>query len=192
MRGDRDHALVRRSIDGDGKAFRQIVEKHVHIVYSAVRAVVGNSDEADDIVQDIYVKIYRGLPGFRGNSSLSTWIYRIARNEAVNAARRKRIALSPVERSDLMASENDRPDIAYGRKHNIERIRDLIARLDDRYREVIELRYFGDKTYSEISELLQVPEGTVKTYLYRAKSRMREMIRKEGGAGGKDRGNDGL
>lgn len=178
MRGDSDHELVRRSIDGDGKAFAHIIERTAGIVFSAVRSVFCQSDDVEDLVQDIYVRVYRGLPGFRHTSTLSTWVYRIARNTAINARARSGRML-PLDDIPEVASRSPGPDTEFARKETSSRIRGLIARLDDGQREIIELRYVAGKSYREIADILQLPEGTVKTNLYRAKARLRKMIGRE-------------
>ncbi|MBU8920654.1 MAG: RNA polymerase sigma factor [Bacteroidales bacterium] len=180
MRGDRDHELVRRSIDGDCRAFTRIIEQNNNVVYSAVRAVFRGSTDIDDVVQDIFIKIFKGLPGFRHGAKLSTWIYRIARNEALNAVGKSKPSI-PIDELPEIGTDKDRPDRLYEQKNIAGRLRDHISRLDARYRDVIELRYTAERSYSEISEILDLPEGTVKTYLFRAKVQLKRMMNIENG-----------
>lgn len=192
MRGEEDRVLVERTVDGDEKAFRRIVGKYTGIVYSAVRAVIGNRGDIDDIVQEIFIKVYRGLPGFRGSSRLSTWIYRIARNEALNARARMRTDHLPIEDIREMPGGFERPDAMYARSRVISDIRRLVAGLDEKYREVIELRYMAERSYVEIAEIMDIPVGTVKTYIHRARARLREMIDRPGAGHGEDGPRDGM
>ncbi|MBN2071953.1 MAG: RNA polymerase sigma factor [Candidatus Krumholzibacteriota bacterium] len=176
MKGADDNELVKKSLNGSERAFRAIIEKHAPVVYSAVRSVIGNSDDIDDLVQDIFIKIYRGLSRFRGDSRLSTWIYTIARNESFNARGKKRPETVPVDTIDLSGPSNQRPDRVFLARQDSAEIRGLIARLDGKYREVIELRYLAEKSYIEISEIMEIPIGTVKTYLHRARNELKDMF----------------
>ena len=83
LRGETDHDLLEKARSGDGRAFGRIVERYTGIVYAAVRSVLGNHDEIDDAVQEAFIRVYKGLASFSGRSSLSTWIYSVARNHAI-------------------------------------------------------------------------------------------------------------
>lgn len=176
MRGDNDLELVRESILGSEKAFRRIIEMHQPVVYSVVRGILGNRAEVDDTVQEIFIKIYRGLPSFRGDSRLSTWIYRIARNESLNAYSRTRHDPQPIEEMEHLASADGNPDEVYGKREIRERLENLLSRLEEHYRVVLELRYMGEKSYMEIAKIMDIPVGTVKTYIYRAKASLKKML----------------
>ncbi len=90
MRGETDHDLLEKAKSGDGKAFGKIVEKYTGVVYAAVRSVLGNRGDIDDAVQEAFIRVYRGLPSFSGRSSLSTWIWSVARNNAINIRAKER------------------------------------------------------------------------------------------------------
>jgi RNA polymerase sigma-70 factor (ECF subfamily) len=188
--GENDRDLVAKALQGNQKAFRSIVERVHPTAYAVVRGVLGNSDEVDDVLQNVYVKVYRALGGFRGESRLSTWVYQIARNEAINAARRRRPEGPAVEDVALPAGEGSDPEAAYGRRELGERMEAALAGLEDNYRMVLELRYMGERSYEEIAEAMGLPIGTVKTYIYRGKAQLRKVLSrragtplKEGGTG---------
>lgn len=149
---------------------------HTPLVYSAVRAILGGCPDVEDTVQDVFVKVYRGLHAFRGESKLSTWIYRIARNEALNASARVRPDLVTIEEARDIGSKIKGPDKIYRIEKEREMLNRLIQRLDERYRIALELRYMGEKSYAEISEMMEIPEGTVKTYIHRAKAALKKML----------------
>jgi RNA polymerase sigma-70 factor (ECF subfamily) len=176
LAGETDRDLVAKALQGNQKAFRAIVERYHSTAYAVVRGVLGDSDEVDDVLQNVYIKMYRGLAGFRGESRLSTWIYQIARNEAINAARRRRPEGTPVEDVILAAREADRPDAVYGERELGRQMEAAMARLDENHRMALELRYMGERSYEEIAEAMGLPIGTVKTYIYRGKAELKKVL----------------
>lgn len=183
-----DHELVAGALRGSQKAFREIVERHHSIAYAAVRAVLGNGDDIEDVVQDVFVKVFKGLHTFRGTSKLSTWIYRIARNEAINAAKRSGPDTDTVENLELPAPESERPDWRLRQVRIREVLDAALARLDAEERQAIELRYLGERSYEEIADILEIPLGTVKTHIHRGKLMLREILRKHGAMPGQEAG----
>jgi RNA polymerase sigma-70 factor (ECF subfamily) len=180
LTGESDRELVSKALQGNQKAFRRIVERYHSTAYAVIRGILGDSDEVDDVLQNVYIKIYRGLAGFRGESRLSTWIYQIARNEAINAARRRRPEGTPVEEVVLPAGEAASPEVSYGRQELSEQMEAAMAGLDENYRMALELRYMGERSYEEIAETMDLPVGTVKTYIYRGKVQLKKFLTRRG------------
>ena len=176
MTGVSDHELVAKALQGNQKAFRAIVERHHATAYSVVRAILGDRDDVDDVLQNVYIKIYRGLAGFRGDARLSTWIYQIARNEAINAARRRRPDTQPIEEIAVAAPESSSPEAEYGRQERGQQLEKAMAGLEEDYRVALELRYMGERSYEEIAEVMGLPLGTVKTYIHRGKAQLRRAM----------------
>jgi len=171
-----DRELVDKTLEGSERAFRSLVERYHALVFSVVRGVMGRCDEVEDVIQEIFIKIYRNLSGYRGDASLSTWIYRISRNEAINAVSRFRLETEPLDESVGRVGREARPDECLDRTEAKHRLEELLATLDERYRIAIELRYMGEKSYAEIAEIMEIPIGTVKTYLFRAKAAMKRRL----------------
>jgi len=167
--GDRDLELISKSLQGNQLAFTELVERHHTTAFAVVRGVLGDSDDVEDVVQMVYMKVYRNLDKFRGDSKFSTWLYQIARNEAINAVKKRRLDTTPVEDLVVAAPERDGPEAAYHRTAAADDLEQAMARIDERYRGVLELRYMGERSYDEISELTGLPIGTVKTYIHRGK-----------------------
>lgn len=176
LKGVTDHELVERVLGGDEKAFREIIIRHNRIIYAAARPVLGNSSDLDDIVQDILIKIFMGLSKFRGDSLLSTWIYRISRNESLNAASKNRPDTLDIHALHDIPSPSDTPDKVYRKKSEQKKLRACLEELEDNYREIIELRYIAEKSYKEIASILDKPIGTVKTDIHRARKRLRRLF----------------
>jgi RNA polymerase sigma-70 factor (ECF subfamily) len=176
LRGENDHDLLEKAKSGDGKAFGRIVEKHTGVVYAAVRSILGNRDDIDDAVQEAFIRVYRGLPSFSGRSSLSTWIWSVARNNAINMKAKERKDVIPLEKTAEIASNRPGPEAELARRSAAEDIEFLLSGLEGDYRQVIELRYLAGKKYHEIAGILEMPEGTVKTLIHRARIRMKSMM----------------
>jgi RNA polymerase sigma-70 factor (ECF subfamily) len=175
MRRDRDDRdLIEKSLEGNDRAFKALVEKYHALVYSVVRGIMGQHDEVEDVSQEVFIKIYRKLGTYRGDARLSTWIYRIARNEAINAVSKSRPRLETIDESIEYAGKAHNPEKGLEQKHSKRIVEELLALLDDRQRIAIELRYMGEKSYGEIAEIMEIPIGTVKTYIHRAKAAMKK------------------
>ncbi|MCK4550142.1 MAG: sigma-70 family RNA polymerase sigma factor, partial [Candidatus Krumholzibacteria bacterium] len=165
------------------KAFGKIVEKHTGVVYAAVRSVLGSRGDIDDAVQEAFIRIYRGLPSFTGRSSLSTWIWSVARNNTINIRAKERDDVIPLDKTAEIASNRLGPEAEFARRSAAEDIEYLLSRLEGDYRQVIELRYLAGKKYHEIAEMLDMPEGTVKTLIHRARIKMKRMMDERDKAG---------
>jgi RNA polymerase sigma-70 factor (ECF subfamily) len=184
--GTTDQELVGRVMGGDGAAFGQIVERYQDRIYNAVYRLVGAPEDARDLVQDTFVKAYENLAGFRGGSSLYTWLFRIAVNTSLSH-RRKRKWVSPMPAS---ASEDDpspeggwadpaAPDpmdrmVAAEAERLVQQALDA---LDEEHRTVVVLRDIQHCDYHEIAEILDVPAGTVKSRLHRARLMLRDKLK---------------
>jgi RNA polymerase sigma-70 factor (ECF subfamily) len=179
--GERD--LVREALAGNESAFRRILETHYPLIYSVVHGMARERGETEDIVQEVFIKIFRALHGFRGEAQLSTWIYRIARNEAINALERRRPVSVPLEDCEDLAADTDDPEASHARTARRDEIERLMDRLDEKQRLALELRYSAEKSYEEIAEIMDIPLGTVKTHIYRAKHSLRRMMQRSGARG---------
>lgn len=183
MTGESDHDLVAKSLRGNQKAFRELVERYHSTAYAVVRGILGDSDDVEDVLQVVYVKVHRGLAGFRGDAKLSTWIYQIARNEAINAAKRRRLDTAPIEDVHVATPERESPEAAMHQRQLRDELEAGMQRLDENQRLALELRYMGERSYEEIAEIMGVPLGTVKTYIHRGKAELKKvMIRRAAGS----------
>jgi len=124
----------------------------------------------------VYIKVFKGLARFRGDSKFSTWLYRIARNEAINAVKKRRLESVPIEDVVLAAPDRDGPEAVLRRSQASEELEDALGRIDERYRLALELRYMGERSYEEIVEMTGLPIGTIKTYIHRGKTALRKAM----------------
>jgi RNA polymerase sigma-70 factor, ECF subfamily len=176
LRGESDAELVVEAREGSEKAFRTLVERYHPMAYAVVRGILGDRSDVEDVAQEVFIKVFRGLPGFRGDSKLSTWIFTVARNEAFNAARKSNPADVSIENIVLESPEELRPDSVYRRRIRQEEVERGLSELDPDYRLALELRYMGEMSYAEISEVMGLPIGTVKTYIHRAKIELKRVM----------------
>ena len=179
--------LIRQCIRRDETAFVQLVDRYKVMVYNIVDRMVPNSDLTEDLAQEVFLRVYEGLPSFRAESKLSTWIYRIAYRVCLEELRRshRRQTFVYIDEEHEVGSRIKTGvqlriiDKAYEQADLREAVDRWLGRLPPHYRMSLNLYYLCDMTYSEIAEVMELPIGTVKTYLYRAKQRLKEGILSE-------------
>jgi RNA polymerase sigma-70 factor, ECF subfamily len=178
-----DETLVERAANGgDNPAFAELVRRHQGKVRGLLLRLTGNHSVADDLAQEVFLRAYRGLVGFEGRSRFSTWIYRIAYNVFLNhRARSKELAALPQGfESHAAAPETELSPSRLDLRHDLAA---AIAELPERYRVVVTLYYLEEVSYPEIAEVLDLPLGTVKTHLHRAKRMLRDHLQARPTAG---------
>lgn len=178
MSNDQDRELVARALRGDGRAFRDLVECHHSVAYAVVRAILGPQrfDDVDDVMQLVYLKAHQGLASFRGDAKFSTWLYQIARREALDVVSKRRVDAMSIDDVEIAARADDAPDVATDAHSTQQQVERAMAELDESYRTAIELRYMAEKSYEEIAEFMHLPVGTVKTYVHRGKLELKRIL----------------
>jgi len=158
------------------EAFELVLEHYQAKVFHLALSILGDRASAEDTAQDAFLRIWRGLPGFRGAASLSTWIYAIARNTSLTAlqALGSRTMLSldlPATRAAAESRQRSTPDHA-----DAEDILQFVSDLPEKYRRILILYYMEEMSYQQVAEILALPMGTVKTNLHRAKKELAEAL----------------
>jgi RNA polymerase sigma-70 factor (ECF subfamily) len=173
---DPDETLVERCRQGDRSAFAVLVERYHRPIYNAAYRVLGNAEDAADITQVVFMRITERLDDFDSRYKFFSWIYRIALNESLNLAR-KRGREEPLEDEDQVAGARDaEPDWNLDRNELSERIQRALLGMAVDDRAVITLRHFSDCSYREMSTILGIAEKTVKSRLFAARRRLRELL----------------
>jgi RNA polymerase sigma factor (sigma-70 family) len=176
-----DGELVRQILNGNSNAFRFLVAKHQRLVMHIVGRIVQRQEDAEDICQEVFIKVFSKLKNFRGDSKLSTWIARIAYNISISyISRNLKNELSYDESPVLIANEKD--DGANQKiieRDEVKRyLLTLIEQLPVQYRTVLTLFHLEEFSYKEIEEITKMPEGTIKSYLSRARKILKEKLEK--------------
>jgi RNA polymerase sigma-70 factor (ECF subfamily) len=174
-----DAPLIEATLAGDSAAFGQLVGRYQDRLYNSLVRVLGSAEDARDITQDAFVQAYTKLRSFRGSSAFYTWLYRIAFNLAMSHARKLRptASLDRVKASGYEAVDGEAtPETALSQREQVDMVHAALAGLCAEYRQILVLRELEGCRYDEIAEILELPAGTVRSRLFRARLQLREQL----------------
>lgn len=182
-----DLELVSRARSGDNKAFEKLLKKYRKSVYYMLLKMVNNADDAEDLTQEAFAKAFNSLGKFDSKYAFSTWLFRIATNNCIDFIRKKRVSTvsidSPYENEDGDSMSFDirdpdfNPDDLMLRKQRKEYLQIAVDKLPDKYKLLVDLRYFQELSYEEVADELELPLGTVKAQLFRARELLAEELK---------------
>lgn len=186
LAGPTDADLVDRFQHGDRRAFDAIVQRYQDRVYTLCRRWLDDAEGAEETAQDVFIALYRALPGFRGESQLSTYVFKIAlnhcRNHRLYRTRRGWRRHEPIGPQADDAPERQIPDEAASSDAGVHRaeagslVTAALARLDEEHRQILLLRDVEDLPYDEIADILDLPRGTVKSRIHRARAELAAIL----------------
>lgn len=179
-----DARLIRLTLAGDTSAYAELMRRHQGRLYNTVYRLVGHAEDARDVVQEAFISAFSALAQFHGQAQFSTWLYRIAVNAAISQKRRTRSAmqLRLGRGADLAAvdppddSFDHRPGAAMERQEDVDRLQRALGQLGAEFRTVLVLREIDGRKYEEIAEMLDVPIGTVRSRIHRARLELRTIL----------------
>jgi RNA polymerase sigma factor (sigma-70 family) len=174
-----DQALVLRVAGGDRQAFRSLIKQHERLVSHMVGRLIDNKEDREEICQDVFLKVYEKIGEFNFQSRLSTWIATIAYRHAINHMRKKRIKVSDIPEEESFTAHfiaEDNPEEKFADDSMDEMAVKFIKALPAQYKAVVTLYHLDGMTYPEIGEVTGMPEGTVKNYLFRARTLLKEKV----------------
>jgi RNA polymerase sigma-70 factor, ECF subfamily len=179
-----DNELVEIVRGKDQERYAEVVERYQTKLFVYIYRLIGNKEEAEDLLQDVFVKAYKNLNSYDTKRKFSSWIYRIAHNESVNFIKRKSLkrfisletVTSTKDKLDS-SSEEEGADKAWLRKEVSKEVSDAMKKLPFKYNQVLTLRYYSDQSYEEIAEILGKPVNTVGTLINRAKKKLSEELK---------------
>ncbi len=178
-----DLQLIDETLAGRSESFGELVLRHQDRLFCTMVHVTGSAAEAEDVVQDAFVQAFLKLSSFQKSSAFYTWLYRIAFNLAISRKRRRRPELSVDEHREQGGAEPiDRREGAeqqVERSEGVERVQRAIARLSEEHRTILVLREMEGFDYETIAEMLQLPVGTVRSRIHRARGQLREMLKED-------------
>ena len=174
----RDKFLVKESIAGNPAAFSTLMYLYKKRVENVGRRFFYNQNDIHDFVQEIFIKLFNNLSSFKGESKFSTWLTRIAFNTALNSKTRTKNADSlEVEKGDELPSNYDSPEEAQMKKLTKLAIQQSVKELPEKYAQCVEMYFFMDMSYEDISETTGIPVNTLKTHIFRAKKILYEKLK---------------
>lgn len=180
-----DMAEIKDTIErvkaGHPDAFYQLIEDYKRLVYNIVFKMVSNDADREDICQDIFLKIYQHLASFQHESKLSTWIARISYNTCINALKKKKVPLfddfaAEGDSIETLVRSPETPADVITDKDVSERLEIEIQELPPRFRTILTLYHIEEMSYAEIGKITDMPDGTVKSYLFRARKLLKERL----------------
>ncbi|MBP7274383.1 MAG: sigma-70 family RNA polymerase sigma factor [Saprospiraceae bacterium] len=174
-----DFELIQRAIEGDQRSYATLMERYRNSIFHTMLKMVNNREDADDLTLEAFGKAFNKLPTYAPRYAFSTWLFKIAINNCIDYIRKKKLNLLSIDQpfepegvqdyaNSIRATVPD-PEESVIREQKVALMRDIIGKLSQKYRLMIELRYFEEMSYEEIAAELDIPLGTVKAQLFRAK-----------------------
>lgn len=186
-KGKKDLALVERAKKGDQSAYAELMDRYREAVYFMLLKMVKNTDDAEDLTIEAFGKAFNRLKQYSPSFAFSTWLFKIASNNCIDFIRKKRVHLTSMDHAysnsdgqsvkiDVASNTND-PEEVVIKQQKVKMMREVVSKLKPRYRDLIEKRYFQELSYEEIAEDMDIPLGTVKAQLFRAREFMANMMK---------------
>ena len=187
-KAQKDLIFVERAIKGDQSAYAFLMERYRESIYFTMLKMVNNTDDADDLTIEAFGKAFNRLEQYSPTYAFSTWLFKIASNNCIDFIRKKRIKITSMD-SGIKTDDGDvlyfdaqsntmDPEETIMHNQKVLHMRELVSKLKPRYRVLVEKRYFEELSYEEISEELDLPLGTVKAQLFRARDFLANMMEK--------------
>ena len=182
----KDEDIIRLILKGDSELYAEIIDRYSGKVYSTAYSYTHHQEEAKDLVQEILIKTYNSLNGFKADARFSTWLYRIAVNSCIDWSRKKKskVLMTAMSYEDtnifeMISSDTESPEELFLQQENMETVRNAVDDLPEIYKTVLILYYFEELQVQEICNILDIPRKTIETRLYRAKKILKAILRKE-------------
>lgn len=178
--------IIKLILNGEKEYFKLIQKKYYSLIYNLIRKIIKDEDDIDDLVQETFIKVYNALPNFQFNFNFSSWIYKIASNNCIDFIRRKKLNFVYIDKND--ESDDDEykfdikdpsltPEEQLQKKERSHLLKQAIKKLPKNYQQVIHLRHEEELDYQEIAERLNIPLGTVKIHLFRARKQLLDILK---------------
>lgn len=180
-----DYELVLHAIEGDQKAYAELLGRYRDAIYFMLLKMVSNSSDAEDLTIEAFGKAFKNISQYTPNYAFSTWLFKIATNNCIDFIRKKKLNNISIDHSSVhedsapmtIPTDTLDPEENLISQQKVILLRSVVAKLKPRYRKLIELRYFHEFSYEEISEELELPIGTVKAQLFRARELLYNILK---------------
>jgi RNA polymerase sigma-70 factor (ECF subfamily) len=180
MQSDSDQDLILRVAKGDRLAFRTLYARHNVRVFRFILRFIKDEGQAEDLIGEVFLDVWRQADRFEGRSSVSTWILGMARFKALSSLRKTTDAELDEEQAGAIADDADTPEVVAQKVDKAKAIRRCIDQLSNEHREIVDLVYYQEKSISEVAEIVGIPENTVKTRMFYARKRLQELMQSAG------------
>lgn len=181
-----DYQLVNQAIEGDQKAYAELLGRYRDSIYFMLLKMVNNKSDAEDLTIEAFGKAFKNIKQYSPSFAFSTWLFKIASNNCIDFLRKKKASVvsiditendSDYDNSPVIQSEFLDPEEKLIRDQKFELMQNIVTKLKPRYRKLIELRYFEEFSYEEIAEDMELPIGTVKAQLFRARELLYNILK---------------
>ena len=178
-----EQELIQQAIIGNQQAFKFLVKKYERLVFHIAGRLIGRQDDLEDLCQDVFVKVFKKLPSFRSDSKLSTWIATIAYREALNHINKKKIVTEEFKLEilplDYESCSKINPENISIKEEQKQLLLKSIRCLPEKYKTILNMFYLEEFSIKEIEEITNMPEGTIKNYIFRARTLLKEELLKQ-------------
>jgi len=173
-----DITLINSILNGNKSAFHYITDEWYDVMLYHIKAIVKNKETAEDLTNELFIKVYDNLHLFKPEHKFSTWLYKIATNSAIDYLRKQKLQPDIQHQTEdhHQIADNNTPESESIKKQNYATLEDAINKLKPQYRNIIKLRYYKELSYEEIANRLHIPIGTVKASVHRAKIKLAQII----------------
>ncbi|WP_084362035.1 RNA polymerase sigma factor [Robertmurraya korlensis] len=172
---------IQEVLGGNKQAYAHIINKYKNQLFATVLRMTKNPQDAQDFVQDAFIKVYHQLDKYEGKGSFSSWIYRVTINHCMDEFRKKSHQIIKGKVDEERIVNPNHPEVIFLKNEKSRQLERLIATLPEEERLILLLRYVNEMSYSEISELVDTSLSNVRNKIHRAKKKMRETVKREGG-----------
>lgn len=172
-----DEGIIKQVQNGNIEAYGLLIERYKNLIFNLIFKYTNCYEDSQDIAQEVFIKVYKQIHTFKYQSKISTWLYRIATNSCIDWDRKRRKEWNNISLVDEMAADHDEgPEAQIIFSEQKEFIRDIINKMPEKYKLLLILYHFQDLKYKEISEILDIPEKTIETRLYRARKHIKKEV----------------
>ena len=171
-----DYEVIMLCLNEDQHAYTEIVSRYKNLVYSVVLKMLSNPEDANDMAQEIFIKVYKNLERYSPDYKFSTWIMRIATNHVIDYKRKKRSETVPLEEFETVLSASETPESEFIKNENSKILNGLVTNLPDIYKIPIVLFHQQGLSYQEISDIVQEPLSKVKNRIFRGRRMLKESL----------------
>ena len=171
-----DYELIQACLAGNRDIFEELVKRYKNLVYSVILRMVNDREEANDLAQDVFIKIYKNLDKYYPEYKFSTWVIRIATNHVIDYRRKKKQETVPIEEVEFSLSTEESPEAAFIRREQRDELKKIVGDLPDMYKIPIVLYHEQGLSYQEISEIINEPLSKVKNRIFRGRRMLKESL----------------